>query len=247
MDEASLDVRVQRASRRNNSIGLCGCLAATLLLVLLVGAGAVIVFLRTPALALVVAGFKPQGSTAQVFVGQADTVPVTIENALTPDQVVIDLGASGTQILPASSVQTGTIDGQAGASVSFSESDLMTLCRQRTNLCSDSNPQYRNVRVDLQPGGGVVYADVNVPELGLSQTIGVVLRLDASQRQFEIMGVDTGGTLYGLPSGGVGQRVQEIAAKANTLLREAHLDADGGVYSLTDIHINSDRITFVMR
>lgn len=240
-------MRVQRASRRNNSLGLCGCLAVTLLFVVVLGIGAVVVFLRMPNIALLVAGFKPQGSTTQLFAGQADTPPIQVQNAISPQAAVVDLGTSGIQPLPGNSVQTGTIDGSTAATVSFTESDLMNLCRQRTTFCSDSNPQYRNVKVDLQPGGGVVYADVNVPELGLAQTIGVVLRLDGSHRQFEIVGVDMGGTLYGLPSGELGARVQDVANKANALLQAASLNADGGKYNLSDIHINANSVTFVMR
>lgn len=240
-------MRVQRASRRNNSLGLCGCLAATLLLVVVLGIGAVVVFLRMPNIALLVAGFKPQGSTTQLFAGQADTPPIQVQNAISPQTAVVDLGTAGNQSLPSNSVQTGTIDGSLAATVSFTESDLMNLCRQRTTFCSDSNPQYRNVKVDLQPGGGVVYADVNVPELGLAQTIGVVLRLDGTHRQFEIVGVDMGGTLYGLPSGELGARVQDVANKANALLQTASLNTDSGDYNLSDIHINANSITFVMR
>ena len=240
-------MRVRRSTRRGVPLGLCGCLAAALVAIVILGIAAVIVFLKMPSLALLAAGFKPQGSTMQVFSGQANTPPIQLDNAVTPAQAVVNLGSSGTQELPASNVQTGTINGSAAATVSFTEDDLMALCRQRTTFCSDTNAQYRNVHVDLQPGGGIVYADVNVPELGLAQTIGVALRLNASHRQFDVMGVDMGGTLYGLPSGDLGQRVLDIAAKANELLQAASLDAGGGVYALSDIHIDANSITFVMQ
>ncbi|MCA0456434.1 MAG: hypothetical protein LCI00_20845 [Chloroflexi bacterium] len=228
-------------------IGLCGCLIGAFVIVMVLGIGAAVVFLRMPSLALWVAGFTPQGSTMQVFTGQTSAPPVQLENPTTPSQATVNLGSSGVQDLPASNVQTGTIDGSAAAVVSFSEADIMNLCTQRTTFCSNSNAQYKNVRIDLQPNGGVVYADVNVPEVGLQQTIGVVLRLDASRRQFAVAGVDMGGTLYGLPSGELGQRVQEVADKANELLQAASLNASGGVYNLADIRIDTQSITFVLR
>ena len=209
--------------------------------------GVVFVFLRTPSLALLVAGFKPQGSTAQVFSNQANTPPVQLENPVSPSQALVNLGSSGSQELPANNVQTGTLNGSAAAAVTFSESDLMNLCVQRTTFCSNTNPQYKNVKVDLQPDGGIVYADVNIPELGLTQNIGVALKLNATHRQFDVLGVDVGGTLYGLPTGTLGERVQEIAAKANDLLQVASLDVGGGVYNLSDIHIDANSITFVMQ
>jgi hypothetical protein len=241
-------LRVQRSPRRGVPLGICGCLVAALLVVGVLAVVVVFVFLRTPSLALLVAGFKPQGSTAQVFSSQANTPPIQLENPVSPPQAVVNLGSSGgPQELPASNVQTGTINGSAAATVSFSENDLMNLCVQRTTFCSNTNPQYKNVRVDLQPDGGVVYADVNVPELGLTQNIGVALKLNATHRQFDVMGVDVGGTLYGLPTGDLGQRVQDIAAKANELLQVASLDVGNGVYNLSDIRIDANSITFVMQ
>jgi len=240
-------MRVQRSPRRGVPIGICGCLIAALFIVVVLGIGVVFVFLRTPSLALLVAGFKPEGSTAQVFSGQPTTPPVQLENPVSPPQAVVNLGSSGSQELPAQNVQTGTINGSAAATVSFSANDLMNLCVQRTTFCSNTNPQYKNVKLDLQPGGGVVYADVSVPELGSTQTVGVALKLNATHRQFDVMGVDVGGTLYSLPTGTLGQRVQEIASKANELLQVASLDVGGGVYNLSDIRIDSNTITFVMQ
>lgn len=218
-----------------------------MIIVVVLAIGAVVVFLRTPSLALLVAGFKPQGSTSQIFAGQANPPPVQLENPVSPPQAMVDLGSSGTQELPASNVQTGTLNGTSAATVSFTENDLMNLCRQRTTFCSNANPQYQNVSIDLQPDGGIVYADVNVPELGLAQTIGVALKLNSTHRQFDVAGVDMGGTLYGLPSGQLGQRVQEIANKANELLQTASLDVGNGVYNLADIRIDTNSITFVMQ
>ena len=240
-------LRVQRPKWKGVPLGLCGCLAAVMALVVVLGIIAVVLFFNMPTLALMVAGFKPQGSTIQVFAGQATTPPIQLENPVTPPEAVVNLGSSGSQDLPANNVQTGTINGSAAAAVSFTETDLMNLCRQRTTFCSDTNPQYKNVQVDLQPGGGVVYADVNIPQLGSTQRIGVALRLDGSHRQFEVMGVDVGGTLYGLPTGELGQRVLDVASKANELLQAASLQAGGGVYNLSDIRIDANSITFVMQ
>ena len=240
-------MRVQRSRRKGLPLGLCGCLAAVMIVVVVLGITAVVIFFNMPSIALLVAGFKPQGSTMQVFVGQPTPPPVQLQNPVSPPEAVVNLGSSGSQELPANNVQTGLIDGSAAATVTFTENDLMTLCHQRTTFCSDTNPQYKNVQVDLQPGGGVIYADVTVPQLGTTQRLGVALRLDGSHRQFEVMGVDIGGTLYGLPTGELGQRVLDVAAKTNELLQVASLQASGGVYNLSDIRIDANSITFVMQ
>jgi hypothetical protein len=240
-------LRVPRSRRRGLPLGLCGCFSAVIGLVVVLGITAVIIFLNRPGLALVVAGFKPQGSTSQIFVTQPTVPPVQLENPVSPPQAAVNLGSSGTQELPANNVQTGSINGSAAATVSFTENDLMNLCHQRTTFCSDTNPQYKNVQIDLQPGGGIIYADVTVPQLGATQRAGVVLTLDASHRKFEVKGVDIGGTLYGLPPGDLGQRVLDVATKANELLQAASLQASGGVYNLSDIRIDSNTITFVLQ
>jgi hypothetical protein len=226
---------------------VCGCLAAVLTGIVVLTIGVVILLPRLPGLALLAAGFSARGSTAQTF-ANAPLIPlIQLQEAVTPGQAAVNLGSYGTQELPTVYVQTGRADGAQAATVRLSEDDLMTLCRQRTTICSNNNPQYRNVRVDLRPGGGVVYADVSLPELGITQTVGAVLRLDATQRQFEISGVDVGGTLYALPGGTLGERVREAAATANALLQQASLNVDGGQYALTDIRVDETSIMFVMR
>ena len=241
-------MRVQRVRQRSNMpFMLCGCLAATLVGMVVLAVGVLILLPRLPGIALLAAGFTARGSTAQTFANAPVTPLVQLQNAVTPGQVVVNLGTYGAQELPPVYVQTGQVDGGQAATVLLSEDDLMTLCRQRTTLCSNTNPQYQNVRVDLRPGGGVVYADVSLPELGVTQTVGAVLRLDATQRQFELTGVDVGGTLYALPSGTLEARAQEAATTANALLQQASLSVDGGQYTVTDIRIDESSIMFVMR
>lgn len=241
-------MRIQRVRRRGNiPFMMCGCLSAVLAGIVVLAIGAIILLPRLPGLALLAAGFSARGSTAQTFANAPVTPLIQLEQAITPGQVVVNLGSYGTQDVPTGYVQTGLADGGQAATVRLSEDDLMNLCRQRTTLCSNSNPQYQNVQVDLRPGGGVVYADVSLPELGITQRVGAVLRLDATQRQFEISGVDVGGTLYGLPSGTLGVRVQEAAATANALLQQASLSVDGGQYALTDIRVDENSIMFVLR
>ena len=76
LDLIEVHLRVQPSKRRGVPLGLCGCLAAVMVVVVVLGITAVVLFLNAPSLALVFAGFKPQGSTSQVFIGQATVPPV---------------------------------------------------------------------------------------------------------------------------------------------------------------------------
>src|SRR5690349_7127443 len=105
-------------------VGLCGCLAVVMVVVIVLGITAVVLFLNAPRLAGLLAGLKPQGSTSQVFAGQPTTAPIQLENPVTQPDAVVNLGGSGGQELPANNVQTGTINGSPAATVSFTEADL---------------------------------------------------------------------------------------------------------------------------
>lgn len=239
-------MKVQRVTRRSRSpIGPCGCLTGVIIVVVIIAIAAVLVLMRLPALALMAAGFNPQGSVPQVF-NANNSQPVQLENPVSPSDAVLQLGQYGAQALPSSSVQTGNRNGASAALVQLSEADLLNVCRQRTTLCNNSNPQVQNVSVDLRPGGGIVYADVSLPEVGLSQRVGVVLRVDPTQRQFELAGVDVDGTLYTVPTGTLGTQAAEVVRTVNNLLLQASLQAGGGVYTLQSIQVDDAQITFLL-
>ncbi|MEZ4669071.1 MAG: hypothetical protein R3E39_14285 [Anaerolineae bacterium] len=241
-------MRIQRVRRRGTTLFmLCGCLTAVFVGMVLLAIGLLILLPRLPGLALLVSGFTARGNIAQAFANVPTMPRIQLQDVVTPGRVLLNLGSAGTEEIPSVFVQTGLLDGTPAATILLSEDDLMVLCRQRTSLCSNDNPQYQNVRVDLRPGGGVVYADVHLPEAGISQTIGAVVRLDGSQRQFELLGVDMGGVLYGLPTGSLAAQVQEVTATANAMLQQAILNVDGSPFELGDIRIDDSGIMFLMR
>jgi hypothetical protein len=230
-------------------LGILGTLAVVIVLALL--------FFRPNLTELVarVAGFAPTGSTEAIF-AQATPVPtLVLENAVQPTQVTVYLGEYGTETLGANNnLYDFTIGSGAGgeqmALASFTEQGLLDLCRQRTTLCSENpaDPRFRNARIDLRPGGAVIYADVTLPELGgISQTAGVVLRLDSTRRQFEFAGVDIGGMLYSVPPQSFGTMITDVEARGNQLLNQLSIDAAGGQYSLSEVVIDDQTLTLVLR
>jgi hypothetical protein len=246
-------MRIERQKRRNNwpLIG-CGCATALTALLAITAAGVLVLIAFLPDITLRLNGFSQIGDTNSLFEQAAALPPVEVNNPVTPPEVVVDLGAYGSQEIPAATneytVVTGSSDtGAPLATVSFDEAALMNLCRERSDICRNENPQYQNVNIDLRPGGAVVYADVTVPNVGITQTAGVVLRLDSTARQFEVAGVDIGGTLYDTPPGDMSALVDDIERTGNDILNQLSLQASGSQYTLSEVRVDDSTLTLIMR
>lgn len=246
-------MRIERQRRKSNwpLIG-CGCGALLAGLLAVVGVGAIVIIALLPDITLRLNGFAPRGETDSLFAAAAQMPTIEVINPVTPPEVVVDLGAYGSQEIPAATtdytVVTGSSDtGAPLAVVRFDETQLMNLCYERSEICRDGNPQYQNVRIDLRPGGAVVYADVTVPNIGIQQTAGVVLRLDASARQFQVAGVDIGGSLYDTPPGEMSAMVGDIEHTGNDLLNQLSLQAGGSQYTLSEVRVDDSTLTLILR
>jgi hypothetical protein len=243
-------MQIQRRQRRSNMPTLaCGCLGIAGLLAVVLVAAIIILLPLLPGLTLQFVGFQPKGTTEQVLAAIPTPQSIVLQNPVTPPQAVVNLGSYGT--LPTTQDYTIAVGSNAAgaqvATVNFTEAGLMQMCYQRTDLCSNTNPQYRNARIDLRPGGGVVYADVYVQQFGIWQPIGVVLRLDASGRQLEVAGVDVNGRLYALPPNEISEQISQIVTGGNEALRQLSLEAGGGRYLLTSIRIDDQTVTLVLQ
>ena len=88
--------------------------------------------------------------------------------------------------------------------------------------------------------------DVRVPTIGIWQTAGIVLRLRGAA-QFEVAGVDVNGVLYEAPPDNLGDIVSEVERIGNDVLRQLTLRAGGGNYTLSEVYIDEDKATLVLR
>lgn len=246
-----IDRPIPRRRGTNWTMIGCGCVGALALGVVILGVGLLLLLPVLPQLGLQAAGFSPKGDTDALF---ADVPPATIavQNAVVPLEVVVDLGNYGQTTLQgetgAYQVRVGTSDsGSQLAIVTFSENGLMQMCYQRSDICSGANPQYRNARLDLRPGGAILYADVTIPDIGITQTVGVVMRLDGSRRQFEVAGVDIAGTLYTVPPNEFNTLVNDAQRTGNDILNQLTLEQGGTQYDLSEVQISDDTLTLVLR
>lgn len=251
-------MRIERYERRGRARGKflgCGCM-------ILLGFSLVMIMMwlyslgiLTP-LVLRLTGVESIGTTDDVFVG-VPVIPTAVvqSSAPTPRQVTVNLGTLGSETLPtgadAAVVAGGGAVGARMARVSFTEQGLMDLCARRSVICRSGNNLYRNIAVDLRPGGAVVYADVNA---GLYwQRVGIVTRLDETNARFYVVGVDINGIVYNpvtLPfdlDDTVADAINHIEREGNNALRELVVYAEGESYTLSSIAVDDSTLTLMLR
>lgn len=254
--------RVQRynysRSRRGGGTA-SGCVFGVVLLLLLLGGCGVLYATGTlSAVVLQLLGAERVGDTDALFTaGTPEPVPVFTEVSV-PNIAVVDLGEFGRVDLTDANIQIvlGTQDdGLPIARANFTESGLLTLCRQRSEICQPRGEAgYRNLRFDLRPGGGVVYVEVQAGPLW--QLVGLVMQIDRAGR-IDVIGIDVDGTTYNpdalpviLPAdvrAAVSQLVVDVEQEGNALLRRAFLDMGSQVYRIREVFVDDIQLTVVMR
>lgn len=246
---------MQRPNQRRSSLLplACGCLASFAILgaILVIGG---IIFL--PEIGARLAGFTPQGQTESIFTQPTIAPTVELQNPTPLPQISVDLGQYGVQTFNNDNPQLYDFTVGTGANgaptmmATFTENGLMTLCRQRLTLCAatSSDPRFSNARIDLRPGGAVVYVDVTLPQFGgLTETAGIVLTWDAVNRRVVFAGVDIKGTLYTAPPEGLGVTAADIEKQANDLIQQLAFQTSSGRYTLSEVRIDDTTLTLVLR
>jgi len=234
----------------------CGCLGALGLLIVLAVVGIFFLLPRLPDLAASIVGMTSRGPTDAVFVENQPAPTVELQNTTEPAQVTVNLGSyGGEQTLttdnPAYDVTVGSdTTGRETAVVTFTEAGLMDVCRQQNDICSGADPRFQNARIDLKPGGAIIYADVSVPSgygFDVQQTAGVVLQLDGSGRQFVFSGIDLNGNLYTNPPAELASTVQQFEQTGNDVLNQVSINAGGGTLMLQRAQIDEETLSLVMQ
>ena len=251
-------VRIKRYSQRRRYSGRllgCGCttlltLVMIMLCVWLYGLGVL-----TP-MVLRLTGVDRLGKTDEIF-AQSSPVPTVIlhNRSSASEPITIWLGALGNDTLIAgtdASASTGNADdGGRMAQVSFTEPELLNICHRRSEICRTGNSLYRNVTIDLRPGGAVVYLDAGVGFYW--QPVGVVVQLDGTRTRFYVTGVDVNGIVYdptSLPFGlddAVIDVISQIERQGNELLRDLAVRVDGDQFRLFEAAIDDTTLTLTLR
>ena len=209
-------------------------------------------------MALRLTGVDSVGNTDELFENSQPAPVVAVQNPAPVQQVVVDFGTYGNETVNvdsrAYSVVTGnTTAGSRVATATFTEDALLEICAERTAACRpDGDGQFRNIDIDLRPGGAIIYMDVNT---GFGwQQIGVVMQLDpGTNTTFSVVGVDIQGTTYNpdsLPFGlgdVVGSEISQIEREGNAVLAQLAVNAAGQNYNLTSVSIDDNQMTLTLQ
>ncbi|PJF21199.1 MAG: hypothetical protein CUN56_12315 [Phototrophicales bacterium] len=254
-------IKIERYGKRHNrqTIPLgCGCSIIAGFVLIFICGGLYMTGAFLP-LILRLTGVESIGSTDTLFENIQPAPVISVQNAApVPPQVVVDLGTYGSENITVDSrsytVVTGnTESGSQVATATFTEEALLQLCAERTAACRPSGDgQFRNVTIDLRPGGAVIYMDVNT---GFNwQRIGVVVQLDpGTNTTFRVIGVDVQGITYNpntLPLGlgdAVMTAINQIEREGNAVLTQLALNAGGQRYTLNSVSIDETHLTLVLR
>lgn len=132
-------------------------------------------------------------------------------------------------------------DGELAYYIEFDQAGINAYLNHWYGGLVAQEERVRNVSLDLQPGGAVLYADVNL-ELGW-QRVGAVFMLDANGRQLVLAGVDIDGRLYSTPpAGSIADLVAQLEAQTNRALRELIFLDSAGQLAIQRISISQDRV-----
>lgn len=246
-------MQIQRPAKRSTNRGVIGCgigLIGLMGCLIVSGVGLLLFWPVIAGVGLQAVGFAPQGDINTVLEQAAPAPTVVVQNPVSPPQAVVNLGSYGTQTLDTASTANVVIgsseSGAPVAVVSYTEAQLMALCVQRSPECANGNDQFRNTRIDLRPGGAVIYADVNLG--GMWQTVGGVLQFDAASRRLDVAGVELGGLVYSAPpSSEITSLISRFETTANDLIQQLSLQAGGAQYRLDTIQFDEAQVMFVLR
>lgn len=245
--------RPGRSGRRSSLLPLaCGCLAGFVILFgIVVMAG--VFFL--PNILSGIAGLTPRGDTGQVLGDVTPQPTLVLQNPTDVPQVTVDLGSFGQQTLDTNpqlyNFTVGTsADGQPSAVAAFTEAGLMDLCHQRSTFCSPNSPdpRFRNARIDLRPGGAVVYIDTTLPQFqNIPIPVGVVVRWDSPTHRAVVEGVDIGGQVYTAQQQSLAEIIFTVEQQMNDLIQQLAVQVGGGRYTISEVMVDDNTLTLVLR
>lgn len=246
--------QTQRIPNRRRGGCSPALIIAMLALMIVAVVGAVVVIALLPQIGAQLVGLQAAGETERLFIEtRAPAAPrpqEVIQNAQPAGQAQVNTGSAGTFTLDTGAVpiQTGrSASGVAAAIVSLTEAEVNNLCRERSTICTGGNGQIRNATIDLKPGGAVIYGEFLVPQVGIWQSGGVVLTIDAQRSALRVAGLDINGTLYSIPNDGLAAVLSDLESRANTLLRETVVSTNGQNYSIREIYADDSRLTVILR
>ena len=215
-----------------------------MLLVVLTGA------LLAPALPSVlmrIVGFEPVEPRNIAPLVDTGAAPI---GAVSQAQVTLQIAGSGQlQLpqLPKLSAEVGRdAQGNTIARLEFSEQELLALCQQVGDSCSERGNPIRNIRFRLDSAGIVVSGEAYVDVLGAWQDVELFLVLE-SENTVRVDNISLGGVHYKVPDNELGRKIRSAEASVNHILQQSSVRASGKSFRLSRLAISRNRLVAVLR
>ncbi|MCS7071823.1 MAG: hypothetical protein NZM00_09985 [Anaerolinea sp.] len=206
-----------------------------------------------PSLLFRAVGLSPQGATDQVFQGQNIQRPSAPLDAAAVQTFTITGTGIGNHTVTSTALAyrlyMGTdAVGSPAARLEISEASLNQLCRERFALCQPGSGPVIVDRIDLRPGGAVIYTSTSADQFdGLTGSIGAVLQVDSTGRRLRLAGLDVNNQLYTLPDSLFGYRPLELEQLFNNALLAATVTAAGSDFRLDQISVIDETLIINLR
>lgn len=240
-------MKIERYPPRPKRFRACNCAFIIAGLGIMLVVFAVFAAPMLPAIALRIAGFEPIASASQPLTAAA--IP-TVQTHATRSAVILSAVGFGQMNLPASpnySISAGKDDrGAELVQITIGAENIHALCLQYTDFCGDQGNPFRRAKIALESGRAVIAGEAFVELLNVWQAIELRLSLSpANAIQIDSVGID--GARYRIPDNELGQRIGEVQASANQMLRGLSVRIDEKTYPLFDIIITASQLVAVFR
>ena len=170
--------------------------------------------------------------------------------AVSQVQVTLQIAGSGQlQLpqLPRLSAEVGRdAQGNTIARLEFSEQELLALCQQVGDSCSERGNPIRNIRFRLDSAGIVVSGEAYVDVLGAWQDVELFLVLE-SENTLLVDSISIGGVPYKVPDNELGRQIRSAEASVNQILQQSSVRASGKSFRLSRLAISRNRLVAVLR
>lgn len=240
-------MRIERYPPRPKRSRACGCAFIIAGLGLMLAVFAVFAVPMLPAIALRIAGFEPIAGTSQPMTAAA--IPIIQTQAARP-AVLLAAGGFGQMNLPASpNYRISAGQDESGADtvqITIGAENIHALCLQYTDFCGDQGHPFRRAKIALDHGAAMIVGEAFVELLNAWQAIELRLSLSPA-KAIQIDSVGINGARYRLPDNELGQRIGEVQASANQMLRGLSVRTGGKTYPLFDIIITESQLVAVFR
>jgi hypothetical protein len=237
--------RYQPKKKTNPLLIGCGCLFGGIMIMGALVVVALIFFgAQIQCFAMEAAGFECLGDTNAVLSATPEPVPV-LENQQEVSNLVLEAGGYS-QTLDTSGAGYEVVVGENNQTpevqISFDESGLLAQCQQLTPICSNENTQIRNARFDLKPNAVIILGEFQ----GIPQEAGLVF-LVQNDTQLSVLGLEVGGSIFAVTSPDLNALIDDASLQMNSLLQNLTAEAGGDTYTLSNIIIDENTLTLIMR